>query len=272
MKPIIRDEKTGIMYREWKAASPKAALLLVHGLGASSERWDFMGEYFAANSVSCYALELKGFGGADGRRGDISSFGVYERDITSLLEIIRRDNSGIKVFLAGESMGALLSFMMIASVSRAFDGLICISPAFASRLKFSLPAYVMMAFAYIFRPGRYFLMPFDPEMCTRDREYSKTMDVGHSGNRLVTARMLAHILFAQIRAPFAARAVNAGVLFVVAGHDSIVDPAASKRVFENIGSADKTILLYPEMYHALSVELGREKVFADILGWINKRI
>jgi alpha-beta hydrolase superfamily lysophospholipase len=31
-----------MMVRRWKAPSPKAVLLLVHGLGAHSARWDFL--------------------------------------------------------------------------------------------------------------------------------------------------------------------------------------------------------------------------------------
>jgi alpha-beta hydrolase superfamily lysophospholipase len=31
-----------IMYRRWNVPSSKAVLLLVHGLGAHSARWDFL--------------------------------------------------------------------------------------------------------------------------------------------------------------------------------------------------------------------------------------
>ena len=43
-------------------------------------------------------------------------------------------------------------------------------------------------------------------------------------------------------------------------------------VFDGLPLKDKTKSEYPEMLHALSIELGREKVFADILNWLEKRI
>jgi alpha-beta hydrolase superfamily lysophospholipase len=36
--------------------------------------------------------------------------------------------------------------------------------------------------------------------------------------------------------------------------------------------ADKTLLVFPGMRHALSIDLGREKVFEDILAWAGPRV
>jgi len=45
----------------------------------------------------------------------------------------------------------------------------------------------------------------------------------------------------------------------------------SEKVFRGLKTKDKKIIMYPEMYHALSIELAREKVFEDILRWLIKR-
>lgn len=272
MGPIKTDEKTGIMYGEWAAEDPKAVLLLVHGLGADIEQWDFFGRFFADNSIASYAIELKGFGQTKGARGDIGSFDTYTNDIMSLYGVIAEEYPSKKVLLAGESMGALISFIMAGSGRDIFNGLICISPAFASILKFSFLTYADMLFSYLFRPKKYFLMPFDPTMCTRDEEYRASMSVGSVENRLVTARFLSEMFFAQRKACRIKRGVKIPALFLLAGEDKITDTKASEKIFRDIGSQDKDIILYPEMYHALSVELGREKVFEDILRWIYKRI
>ena len=55
----------------------------------------------------------------------------------------------------------------------------------------------------------------------------------------------------------------------------------AKFIFENLTEAswpgvtideDKQLIEYPEMFHALSIDLDREKVFADILNWVERRI
>jgi alpha-beta hydrolase superfamily lysophospholipase len=50
-----------------------------------------------------------------------------------------------------------------------------------------------------------------------------------------------------------------------------VDPDASRRVFSRIIAKDKAMIGYPDMYHSLSIDTGREKVFRDVLDWMNRR-
>jgi alpha-beta hydrolase superfamily lysophospholipase len=61
-------------------------------------------------------------------------------------------------------------------------------------------------------------------------------------------------------------------LFLVAGGDRIVDSAASEKVFRGLASRDKTLIDFPGMYHSLSIEMGKEQVFEEILRWAGKRL
>jgi len=136
------DDNVGILYREWGSPGPRVVLLLVHGLGAHTGRWEFLADFFQKNNISSYALELKGFGQTQGERGDIDSLNTYFQDIRSLSDIIRQENPGKKIFLLGESMGALICFLFAALEPRLFSGLICVSPAFAGKLHFSFWTYI----------------------------------------------------------------------------------------------------------------------------------
>jgi alpha-beta hydrolase superfamily lysophospholipase len=46
----------------------------------------------------------------------------------------------------------------------------------------------------------------------------------------------------------------------------------SQEFFDRAGSSDKTLELYRDHYHDLLNDLGKEQVFADILGWIEARL
>ncbi|MCK7489600.1 MAG: lysophospholipase [Anaerotruncus sp.] len=61
------------------------------------------------------------------------------------------------------------------------------------------------------------------------------------------------------------------VLFLVPGDDRLVDERAGRRLFAKIALADKTLIEYPDMLHALSIDVGRDKVFADIAAWAGPR-
>jgi alpha-beta hydrolase superfamily lysophospholipase len=269
---LLTDERTGIKYRRWEATSPKAVLLLVHGLGAHSDRWTFLAEFLLGKDISSYAIELKGFGEEKGLKGHINTFDIYYADILRLREIISSENPNKKIFLLGESLGALVSFMLADRKVGLFDGLICISPAFSNRMKFSFLDYIKIFFAMLFSSQKQFRMPFDTTMCTRDQHYRDIMDADEREHRLATARLLYNTFMAQMRIKILGSHVTDPVLFLVSGEDKLVSPRASENVFAKLKSNDKNFIFYPDMYHSLSVDSGREQVFEDILEWVRERV
>jgi len=271
MQLIVTDEKSGIMYKRWSFPSPKAIFLLVHGLGAHTGRWDDLAEFFLQNRISAYALELKGFGETKDLKGHIDSLDTYSKDVLSLYKIIKKENKESKVFLLGESMGALVSFLVAAGKPSGFSGLICISPSFKSKLKFPFFTQLRIFLALFYHRKKYFNLPFSSQMFIRDKEQQKKIDADPRENRLVTAWLLVSILAAQLRAKILMNKIRMPVLFLLAGSDLLVDPEESKRIFRALKTEDKTIIEYPEMYHVLSMDLGKEKVFSDLLKWFQGR-
>ncbi|MFA6216477.1 MAG: lysophospholipase [Candidatus Omnitrophota bacterium] len=268
----MQDTKTGIIYRQWAVSSPQAIVLLIHGLGGHSGRWGYLTHFFQQHSISSYALELKGFGETKDLKGHIDTFKTYFSDIFSLYTIIGRENPGKKVFLVGESLGGLIAFNMVILNPAIFDGLVCISPAFASRLKFSPLEYIKIFSAFFTNPRKQFKMPFDAQMCTGDAAYQKMMDLDPREHRLATPKLLVHSLFWQLRAELFLYKIKIPSLFLLAGEDKLVDPRISKMIFKALTIKDKTLIEYPDKYHALPIESGREQVFEDMRVWLEKRI
>lgn len=261
-----------ILYSEWKLHDPKAALLLVHGLGAHSGRWDFLAEFFLKYNFSSYGIELKGFGKTKGLKGHVDSLDTYLRDILTLRNIITQENPNKKIFIIGESMGALLAFLIAGGEKRFFDGIICISPAFKSRLRFSVIECIKILLSFICCPKKQLSIKFTSAMCTRDKEYQKVMDSESREHRLATLGLLLNLARAQLKAKKLKDKIKVPLLFLLAGEDKLVDPRPVKRLFDSLKLEDKTIFIYPEMYHALSIDIGREKVFRDILKWAEERV
>jgi acylglycerol lipase len=245
-----------IAYRKWAAPSTRAAFLLVHGLGAHTGRWEAMAEFFLQHGISSYAVELH----------RVAGFGSHNGGILGLREIIKKENPSAKIFIVGESMGALIAFLLAASQPGLFDGLICISPAFANKIKLSTLDYLKIAAALLYKPHKLFRVPFDSSMCTRDTDYRKKMDADPSEHRTASSRLLAAILFAQMRVRFI-RSIGLPVLFLVAGEDKMIDHRATNAIFDGLAEKDKTLVEFPGMYHALSIDIGKEAVFEKVLEW-----
>ena len=264
--------KRDIFYREWKCQDPEFVLLLVHGLGGHSNNWEYMAEFFRKNNITSYGIELKGFGATETLKGHVDSLDTYLKDVRRLHYIIKKKHKGKKIFIAGESMGGLIAFMIAIKKPKLFSGTVCISPGFASLLQFSISEYVKMSLAWLYNPKKQFTMPFNSEMCTRDLDCRKQMDADPLEHRLATPNLLLNILLGQAYSKALKHKVKTSTLFLLAENDTFVCPKAGRKVFEGMKAKDKTLIQYPEMSHSLASELGREKVFSDTLGWLKKRI
>jgi alpha-beta hydrolase superfamily lysophospholipase len=268
---------TEVLYRRWKprpqGAPAKAAFLLVHGLGAQSARWAFLAEYLAGAGFASYAPELRGYGLTPERpRGHVASLRVWERDVLALRETAAAENPGRKVFILGESVGGLIAFNAAGRQPAAFDGLVLISPDFKNGLKFPFSSYLTLAALILFQPKRTIPIPYTSAMCTRDAAYQAVLDADPGELRIGSLAVLMSIRREQGESRKLAARLRIPALFLLSGTDYLVDEQAGRRLFAKLPAPDKSIIEYPKMLHALSIDLGREKVFRDILDWTQPRI
>jgi alpha-beta hydrolase superfamily lysophospholipase len=269
---MVTDQPTGIMYRVWETDSPRAAIVLVHGLGAHSARWEKMASFLQGRGVSVYAPELQGFGLTASLKGHIDSFNIYYGQIGRIYDIVSHKCPGVPVFIAGESLGGLIAFLVVLKSIRAFSGLIAIAPAFRQVLRLSPMFYAAVFFCLLIKPKKQFVMPFSLSMCTRDSEYCALMEKDPREHRLASARLLFETEICGRIASARAFEMTLPVLFMLPGKDLLVYSETSRNIFEKIASPQKKLIEYPQMYHALSIDIGKEKVFEDILDWMNKLI
>jgi acylglycerol lipase len=268
---------TNMLYRRWEAspspASPKAVFLLVHGLSAHSARWNFLAGHIAERGFSSYAVELRGFGRTPDRpRGHIDSFRLWDRDILELRDIIGKDFPGSKVFLLGESMGGLLAFNLACRNADKFAGQVLIAPAFKNGMKFPLSTYLKLAAFLLVKPTMMVAVPFTSEMVTRDPAYLSVMNASPDELRDASLKCMFNFLPEQAGSRRLAKKLAVPTLFLIPGVDLLVDERAGRKMFQKLPLTDKTLLEYPDMHHALSIDLGREKVFEDILDWVAPRV
>jgi lysophospholipase len=62
------------------------------------------------------------------------------------------------------------------------------------------------------------------------------------------------------------------VLVMQGSADALVDPSAAAYVHNRVGSPDRTIHVYPGLYHEILNEPERERVLDDLVEWLRARI
>jgi alpha-beta hydrolase superfamily lysophospholipase len=89
--------------------TPRAGVLLVHGLGEHSGRWAHVGDQLAAAGLETFGWDHRGFGASAGERAWIDRWSRFHDDVEDRLAAIRAALPGLPVILYGHSMGGLIA-------------------------------------------------------------------------------------------------------------------------------------------------------------------
>src|SRR4029079_12919765 len=98
-----------LLTRRWPAADPWASLLLVHGLGEHSGRYEHVGDHLAAAGIDTYAYDHGGNGASGGARGDIDRWSRFHDDLEERLASVRAGAEGRPVVMYAHPVGGLVA-------------------------------------------------------------------------------------------------------------------------------------------------------------------
>ena len=128
-KRILAADGTGLTLHVWKAEREQALVLILHGLGEYGRKYIALAKCLNDRGVSVAALDWRGFGKSDGRRGHAMSLDELLLDLEAGRSAARKlAEPDSPLYLMGHSMGGNL-LLGAAHASRVeADGLIVSSP------------------------------------------------------------------------------------------------------------------------------------------------
>ncbi|HUF50922.1 MAG TPA: lysophospholipase [Longimicrobiales bacterium] len=262
-----------LAYRTWEAASARAALVVVHGLGEHAGRYAEFGERMAAFGISTYALDLRGHGMSEGRRGHAPSFDVFLQDV----DRFRREVEGmadlnVPLFLLGHSMGGLIALRYQEEYNTRFEGAIICSPWLATALP--VPRWKATVASGIGRllPALPMRTRLDAALLSRDTDIVESYRDDPLVHDFVTPRLFAELSIAMGLALQRSDRLQEPLLILVAGADRIVAADRTSRFARSIAGTDVTVRTYAGHYHELLNELDRAVIHRQIRDWIAARV
>ncbi|MGJ8558792.1 MAG: alpha/beta hydrolase [Litorimonas sp.] len=130
---LISADGTKLHARHWTAPTTHATLALVHGFGEHGARYAPMAAHLTAQGVQVIAIDLRGHGRSDGKRGVVLSYDDFRADLAALLDRARQLHAGVKgpLVLFGHSMGGGIVLDHGLSASPGVDGIIASAPLVA---------------------------------------------------------------------------------------------------------------------------------------------
>jgi acylglycerol lipase len=256
--------------RAWAPqGEPRASLVIVHGLRDHGDRYQALARELNRRGIAVYAMDLRGHGRSEGARISVDRLERYVDDVELLIDRVR-SSSPAPLFLFGQSMGGAIAARYVERPGRSVSGLVLSAPAlrlFVSELEVCGVNLLTD------------LAPSTPALAIDMVNWSRRAEVVVANERdplvyqpaapvaTVTA-LIEGAAEAMHEAPF----VRAPLLVMHGGADEITDPEGSRAFVNAARSSDKTLRIYPGLYHDLWNEPERATLARDLVDWLNDRL
>jgi alpha-beta hydrolase superfamily lysophospholipase len=264
-----------IYWRAWlpeRRPYARGSVVIAHGAGEHSGRYDAVAGALVRAGYAVYALDHQGHGRSGGPRAVIRRMELALVDLYQLVAGASQKAGGRPPFLLGHSMGGTIATSFALEWPETLAGLILSSPL-ASLPQLKPPARVVVAVLSRVAPALG-VSKVDPSLVSRDAEQVKAYEtdplVLHSK---LPVRTIGELRKATKRFPKRASELKLPLLIMSAGSDRIVAPSGAKMLYDRASSDDKTLKVYPDLYHEIfnEIEPDRTQVIADMIAWIEAR-
>lgn len=251
--------------RHWAVESARANMLIVHGIGEHSGRYEHVGSFFAEQGIDTLAYDQRGFGQSGGRRAFVKSFDQYLDDVEALLEL--RREAGLPVILLGHSLGGLVVTTYLTSDRPQPDFAVISAPA----LEADVPGWQKLFAPVLGRllPKQHIPAKIDGELLSRDVDVQQAYindplviagATAGLGNEIFTTMESTRAAIGKLRVP----------AYILHGaEDRLVPPSASEALGKLPGVTRK---VWDGLRHECMNEPEQADVLAGIAAWIDAEL
>ncbi|XVE99453.1 hypothetical protein REPUB_Repub03eG0198900 [Reevesia pubescens] len=280
---IINSQGLKLFTCKWTPVNkePKALIFICHGyamecsITMSSTAIRLVKEGFAV-----YGIDYQGHGKSTGLDAYIENFDDVINDcsdhFTSICE--KEENKGKMRYLLGESMGGAVALLLHRKLPDFWDGAILVAPMckIADDMKPPRPlTCILKGLCKIIPTWKSMINQDIVEIAFKEPEIRQEIRNNphcYKGSlRLKTAYELL-----RVSMDIEQRLNEISIPFIVlhGQEDKLTDQQVSKQLYDVASSEDKTLKLYPGMWHGLLYGEPLENieiVFADIIRWLEDR-
>ncbi len=259
--------------RCWLTARARGMVVVAHGLGEHGGAYAPLAEAIGPRlGVDFIAVDFRGHGRSPGRRGVVRRYDDLVGDLTATLAWALKRNPKLPLFVLGHSNGGQVVLRMALQPPPGLAGVIASNPSI--RVAMPVPPAKLRLGKILRSLAPWVTLRTDAPSTWMTRD--PAMQQMYRADDLRHNRISAPLFFGMIEGGEMllkrAGEITTPILMLLGGQDPVINPASSREFFDRLGSADKTLLLYPKMLHEPFNELGREQVFDDLARWLDDRL
>jgi alpha-beta hydrolase superfamily lysophospholipase len=273
IESLMLSEDIDLHVQRWiPEPSPVATLIIVHGLAEYGGRYHDFARRLSTIGFQCIAMDLRGHGQSPGKRAYVFDIHQFVQDVAILIDKLKSETPQLPIFLFGQSMGGAIAALYAIWHQNELSGLILFSAALKIHDNFSPLLQKLSSLIAALFPTLPTLK-LDSNLISRDpavvQTYANDPMIYHGGTLAKTG---AEIIKATREIQSQAQRLTLPLYIAHGSGDKITDPEGSQRVYDLAASADKTLKLYPNLFHELHNEPEKEQVYSDLMQWLKKHV
>lgn len=251
---------------------PKAVVLLAHGYAEHAGRYEHVAKRLTDAGYAVYAIDHWGHGKSDGTPGFVPRFSAFSDGMAELLTLVEVNHGDTPRLLLGHSMGGLIATLFLIERQWAFVAAALSGPAIGPGAPPSRFTVWISRFLSRFFP-RLGVLALDANGVSRDPAVVaayRADPLVYTGK--IGARLGKEFMDAMAAAQAGAPKITLPILLQHGEKDSLASVAGSQYLFDHVSSADKTLKIYPGLFHEIYNEPEQAVVLADLVGWFDAHV
>ena len=259
-----------IYHQAWLPdGSPKAVVLLFHGLGEHSGRYSSVGSTLTDAGYAVHALDHRGHGRSEGKRVFVKSYGELQRDLVQFRQLVERQHPDTPIIVLGHSMGGNLAVGYALDNQAGLSGLALSGPGLKAGESLSPAKMKVAALLGKVAPGAR-LERLDATAISRDPAVVAAYQADplvYTGK--VSAGLAAALIGSLQTLPPRYPELTVPLLLQHGTADRLAAIAGTRELEAAAVNAKVTAHYYEGLYHEVFNEPERDRVLADTVAWLD---
>ena len=258
------------VYHKSSVRESQKGIILFHGYAEYTDRYRSFIDMLSKDVFNVFAIDHHGHGRSDGARAYINNFNTLISDASSWFEELKIAYPDYNWYVFGHSMGGGVALDFTLNNQDEIEALVLTGPLI--KLPENVPNFLrVIGHVLSTITPKLPAIAVDFDLISRDPDVIriyKEDPLIYSGN--VRARTAIEMDKFSLRIQ---KRLSELTLPFWVGHgslDRITDPDGSKKLYEIAASPDKTLKIYPGLFHEILNEPESQIVMYDISVWLSK--
>lgn len=254
----------------WRHPSPKACVILVHGLRSHAGWFAEAADGLVERGFSVYAPDRRGSGCSPETRGDVQRYTDWFEEIAAATQQAEADHPRVPIHLAGHCFGANLALGCVLGLRPRVRSVVMLTSGLSLLSDYSLWEKLRIGACGLLCPEVRFPVPLADEWFTRDPEVLAWIQADPLGARTLTARCLLQIHHMHRRLRRDLPGLRIPTLVLEAERDRISDNRRSRELLKRT-LGDRCCFRTFDAEHFLLAEPCRDQVLDALDEWIRSQ-